>query len=86
MPYITTNARKVFDPEINTFNPIETEGELNYVITRLCHRYLTRNGKMGYADINAAVGALECAKLEIYRRIAAQYEDEKIKINGDVLP
>jgi len=30
------------------------------------------------------VGVLECAKLELYRRIAAPYEDEKIVETGDV--
>ena len=28
--------------------------------------------------------ALECAKLELYRRLAAPYEDEKRKETGDV--
>jgi len=31
-----------------------------------------------------AIGALECAKLELYRRVAAPYEDTKIAENGDV--
>ena len=30
------------------------------------------------------IGALECAKLELYRRIAAPYEDTKIQENGEV--
>ena len=30
------------------------------------------------------VGVLECAKLELYRRLAAPYEDLKIEDNGDV--
>lgn len=30
------------------------------------------------------VGALECAKLELYRRIAIPYEEQKIQENGDV--
>jgi hypothetical protein len=30
------------------------------------------------------VGALRCCELEIYRRLAAPYEDLKIKENGDV--
>jgi len=34
--------------------------------------------------INAIIGALECAKLELYRRVAAPYEDDKIAENGDV--
>jgi hypothetical protein len=30
------------------------------------------------------IGMLECAKLELYRRSVANYEDEKILENGDV--
>jgi hypothetical protein len=37
-----------------------------------------------YFHINKAVGVLECVKLEFYRRVAAPYEDEKIKESGDV--
>ena len=37
-----------------------------------------------YADINSAIGVLECAKLELYRRQAAPYEDKKIEENGEV--
>ena len=39
---------------------------------------------LSYAEINRIIGALECAKLEIYRRLAVPYEDEKIILNGDV--
>ena len=31
-----------------------------------------------------AAGAVECAKLEFYRRVVAPHEDEKMKDNGDV--
>jgi hypothetical protein len=34
--------------------------------------------------VNEAIGVLECAKLELYRRVAAPYEDEKIAESGDV--
>jgi len=27
---------------------------------------------------------LECSKMELYRRIAAPYEDDKSRLNGDV--
>jgi hypothetical protein len=37
-----------------------------------------------YQSINDVLGALEGAKLEFYRRIAAPYEDTKIQENGDV--
>jgi hypothetical protein len=46
--------------------------------------YLIRKGGIKYANINEAIGVLECAKLELYRRIAAPYEDHKISETGDV--
>jgi hypothetical protein len=61
-------------------------GELNYVITKQCVDYLRSKpgGKPNYATFNEVIGALECAKLELYRRMIAPYEDEKCKANGDV--
>jgi hypothetical protein len=53
------------------------------MISSLLDEYLTENGR-NYANINEVIGVLECAKLEIYRRVAAPYEDEKIDQNGDV--
>ena len=47
--------------------------------------YIEQNGKC-YQTFNDVTGALENAKLEIYRRMVAPYEDEKIVENGDVLP
>ena len=44
---------------------------------------MLEHGK-SYSVMNEIVGALECAKLEMYRRIYAPYEDEKIEANGDV--
>lgn len=60
-----------------------TVGELNYLITRLCRLYLERNGT-SYTHVNDVVGALECAKLEFYRRVVVPYENEKWHQNGDV--
>jgi hypothetical protein len=37
-----------------------------------------------YAHLNEAIGVLECAKLELYRRIAAPYEDRKMGETGEV--
>lgn len=79
MPYIQKEDRE----RLSTGLP-QNAGELNYVITRLVDDYLRRKGGARYAHINEAVGALECAKLELYRRIAAPYEDGKIAENGDV--
>lgn len=58
-------------------------GELNYLITKLCDAFLIKTG-LSYKNINQAIGALECAKLELYRRIAAPYEDQKCRDNGEV--
>ena len=59
-------------------------GELNYLVTRLVLGFLGDQPR--YADFNNAIGALECAKLELYRRMTAPYEDQKIAENGDVYP
>jgi len=79
MPYISAVSRKVM---INTGQP-NNAGELNYLFTMIIDDYLVRNG-LKYQNINDVIGALEGAKLELYRRVAAPYEDEKIKQNGDV--
>jgi hypothetical protein len=71
-------------PQYNALDP----GELNYLITRVVQKYVWSKaacgGKPNYRRFNAAIGALECAKLELYRRAVAPYEDQKIKENGDV--
>lgn len=85
MPYIEGSYRRLeLDPTAHLVADAQNVGELNFQISRLVDDYVKRAGHGGYAAINAAIGALECAKLELYRRIAAPYEDEKIKQNGDV--
>jgi hypothetical protein len=59
-----------------------TPGELNFVLTRIVYAYWKERGN--YQAINDVLGALEGAKLEFYRRVAAPYEDTKIAENGDV--
>jgi hypothetical protein len=85
MPYIRKIDRKnleiITDAIFGT--SINTAGEMNYLFTTIINEYLTSNGK-SYQNLNDCIGALEGAKLELYRRIAAPYEDEKIKENGDV--
>lgn len=89
MPYIEPKLRIQFDEEIDvligkigmdTSRMEKRDGILNYVITRLIDKLY----KTSYTDLNAAIGMLECAKLELYRRRLAKYEDEKCKENGDV--
>jgi hypothetical protein len=80
MPYI-----KFSDKERLAINQTpETPGELNYLVTCLALRYMGPKPTWNYAAINDVLGALEGAKLEFYRRVAAPYEDKKIQENGDV--
>jgi hypothetical protein len=84
MPYIEKSDRSFFDEKISfKNNAIQTPGELNYFLTKIVDHYISTHGK-SYSTINEAIGVLECAKLELYRRIAAPYEDVKIQQNGDV--
>ncbi len=80
VPYIAPERREKFDND--DFSDVNV-GDLNYLISTVVDEYIVREG-LGYASINAAIGVLECAKLELYRRIAAPYEDKKIEQNGDV--
>lgn len=80
MPYIKQKAREKFDTTPLPKGP----GELNYVITKAINDYYWMANVQNYQTINDIIGALEGAKLEFYRRVAAPYEDEKIKENGDV--
>lgn len=61
----------------------ETPGELNYLITILIKEYIEREG-LNYATLNSVIGVLECAKQELYRRVAVPYENAKCELNGDV--
>jgi hypothetical protein len=63
----------------------QTAGELNWKITNECLNYLHQDGgSPTYADYNEVIGALECCKLELYRRAVVPYEERKIEENGDV--
>lgn len=74
MPYIKQDRRNQ-EPK--------TAGELNYHITRLAHEYINRVG-MCYQTLNDVIGALEGCKMELYRKVAAGYEDIKQAENGSV--
>ncbi len=84
MPYIDKNAQEDIAITLWRRRP-KTVGELNFLITMQVLDYLAQAGT-SYATINSLIGVLECAKLELYRRVVAPYEDEKIKENGDVYP
>lgn len=91
MLYIKQERRKLIDESLNDiFDYVLNEtkilekcnvGDLNYIITKIIHRWIKEKG-LRYQNINAAIGVLECAKLELYRMIAALYEDKKKEENG----
>ena len=58
-------------------------GHLNYILSKVCLAYLDIKGE-GYQTYNDIMGALEGAKLEMYRRPIATYEDIKLEKNGDI--
>jgi ribosomal protein S3AE len=87
LPYIKADKRKKYQKILDelikvlkTLPPEEIDGELNYVVTKM----LKEIYPLRYFHINKAVGVLECIKLEYYRRVAAPYEDSKIREAGDV--
>jgi len=88
MPYIEQQHRKRFETGIQMLIdslwqfPDGLDGNLNYIISTLLYRIWLDN--QSYEKGNKLIGVLECAKLEFYRRVIANYEDEKNRINGDV--
>ncbi len=84
MPYINQSDREYLEHFIRCITgpcPARTVGELNYIITRLLVHWMK---PLSYGVINSAIGVLECCKLELYRRLAVDYEISKCKENGDV--
>ncbi len=80
MPYIHPGERA---PVTKAYP--QTPGELNYAITCLVLAYLSRGGTLvSYPLFNEALGAVECAKLELYRRLGSALEDAAIARNGDL--
>ena len=87
MPYINKAERPKFDYHVGRIAddilkaPVDVQdGYLNYVITSLLLKIYTPK----YFNYNRALGVLEAAKLEFYRRRVAPYEDAAKERNGDV--
>lgn len=79
MPYIDPKRR---EPLIESHDA-RSPGELNFLFTRHITAYIEGQG-LSYQTINDVLGALDGARQEFYRRVAAPYEDRKIAENGDV--
>jgi hypothetical protein len=87
MPYIKREYRPPYDPYIDNLAALlkglikaDKSGDLNYVVSSL----IKKMKPIKYDDYNSIIGALECIKLELYRRKIAPYEDKKIEENGDI--
>ena len=91
MPYVDQYYKTLVDFAIeNIVRQIEDfvpenkrSGVANYVITQMTNK-LYNSPESGYNEYNNAIGVLECAKLELYRRVVSPYEDKKKEGNGDV--
>jgi hypothetical protein len=83
MPYIEQKDREKFQAALDAMPDIASAGELNYIVTQLARKYLATHG-LRYQYLNDISGALTNANLELYRRVAAGYEDIKVAENGDV--
>ncbi len=85
MPYITQDKREKFNETLDKLPKIDNAGELNYLFTKIAIQYFNHN-KGNYQAINDIMGVFSCAGSEFYRRIAVDYEQKKIEINGDCFP
>lgn len=95
MPYVDEDTRKKLDTQINIIVDLlnndavdmtdeqfmRIAGSLNYTFTRIVTKVIK---KPSYSKIAITTGVLENIKQEFYRRLASNYEDQKIRENGDI--
>ena len=81
MPYISQDRRPELRPEAG--RAAVSVGELTYQLVLVTVDYMVNRG-LSFGSLSEAIAALECAKLELYRRIATPYEDAKRAEHGDV--
>ena len=87
MPYVNQKTRELHEDTIEHFRTLHaghtTAGELNYLFSSILHDVIKAQG-LNYAKINELIGVLECCKMELYRTVAAPYENKKRLTNGAV--
>jgi hypothetical protein len=81
MPYIKKERRAELDKIVTTMLevPVKADGDLNYILYKYC-KTITPS----YNNYKNYCGELRQCATEIERRLLANYEDEKIKMHGDV--
>lgn len=87
MPYIAQDRRPRYDQAMAALMAAIDSGtpggDINYIVSRLLVHWIRERG-VSYSALADAIGVVETAKLELYRRVAAPYEDRKMEENGDV--
>lgn len=88
MPYIEKEKRVELVDILRAVDAVGVDslsvGDINYLVSSIIHRWILSQGGVRYQHINSMIGALECAKLELYRKVAAPYEDNKLLDNGPI--
>ena len=93
MPYIPLSDRPPYDDAITALAELlaaqpadKRKGHANYVITQVLRKAWGVDAPRGesYSNYADVIGTLESAKLELYRRWVAAYEDQAIAKNGDL--
>ena len=80
MPYIPNSERQKTSDGV-----LPHAGAFNYAVHQLIDQYFDQHNR-NYQSVNDIIGALDCVKMELYRRMVADYEDIKILQNGDCAP
>ena len=87
MPYVRREDRteRLVDASVMGAGEAVDVGQLTYLLVATCAEYMIINGQpFSYALFAEVIAALECTKLELYRRIGTPYEERKKQENGDV--
>jgi len=89
MPYIPQKDRVKYQQHLDPLKlNIDTPGELNYVISKLCHNYLIHNADRqtgyNYELLNEIHGVMVGAASEFFYRVMTPYETVKRRMNGTV--
>jgi hypothetical protein len=93
MPYVSDEIREALELDLQelltsardiTDDRDKMKGIVNYLATLVTTLLLQPDTGWSYASMSDTIGALECAKLEVYRRLLAPYEDMAVDKNGDL--
>lgn len=96
MPYIRQSKRKDIEDIVKLESFLEAledydlkskleVGDMNYIITKILHKYLhILHCIPNYQDYNTVIGLIECIKQEFYNKKVIPYEELKLNENGDL--